>query len=133
VRIRAPPGWGEPPIERVSTGSDDVFVPRLLVLCRQPQHLPREEAEVWLRQELDSVLNRDRMDWTTLTRLASPPPAQWTRAFDWLIEFRFADRASTALGPAAACVELVADLRLLGMAPTVVLAEDQVAIRLQRS
>ena len=63
-------------------------MPRLLVLCRHPYHVPFEDSEDWLKQELTTVLRRDELDGASLTRLANPS-AQWTRAYDWLIELRF--------------------------------------------
>jgi hypothetical protein len=107
-------------------------MPRLLVLCRHPYHLPGKDAEAWLRQQLEAALRRDELGGATLTRLANPS-AQWTRSFDWLIEFRLNGLASTALGRGGACGELLADLRMLGMAPAVALADDRVAIELQPS
>jgi hypothetical protein len=103
---------------------------RLLVLCDHPYHLPRENAEAWLRQELETVVRRDGLAGATLTRLGNPS-AEWTRSFDWLIEFHLAGLASTAMGRGGACGELVADLRLLGMAPAVALVDDRAAIQLQ--
>jgi hypothetical protein len=105
---------------------------RLLVLCRRPYHLPPKEAEAWLRQELEAVLQRDGLEGATLTRLENPS-AQWTRSFDWLIEFRLSGLASTAMGRGGACGELLADLRLLGMEPAVALADERVAIPLRPS
>jgi hypothetical protein len=105
---------------------------RLLVLCRSPYHLPGEDAEAWLKDELEVVLRHDGVEDATLTRLTNPS-AQWPRSFDWLIEFRLSGLASTAMGRGGACGELLADLRLLGMTPAVALADERVAIPLRRS
>jgi hypothetical protein len=107
-------------------------VPRLLVLCRQPYHLHRQEAQGWLRQEIEEVLRRDELPAARLTRLGSLS-AGWESGFDWLLEFRVeAGGMSTATEPSGAFCELVADLRLLGMAPAVVLADDRGAVELHR-
>jgi len=103
---------------------------RLLVLCRHPYHLPREEAEAWLRQELELVLQRDALRAARLTSLESAC-ADWNRGWDWLIELQVGDGAPTAaLARGGACGELLADLRLLGMSPVVALAPDRNAIEL---
>jgi hypothetical protein len=107
-------------------------MPRLLVLCRHPYHLPVEDTEDWLKQELTTVLRRDELDGASLTRLANPS-AQWTRAYDWLIEFRFHGLATTVVGHGTACAELLADLRLLGMGSAVALADDRQTIQLHAS
>jgi hypothetical protein len=107
-------------------------MPRLLVLCRLPYHLPPKDAEAWLTQELETVLQRDGLEGATLTRLGNPS-AQWTRSFDWMIEFHLAGLASAAMGRGGACAELLADLRMLGMAPAVALVDDRTVIRLQPS
>ena len=70
-------------------------MPRLLVLCRDPYHLPRRDAQAWLSQELE------------------------------------AGSSSTAMERGGALRDLVADLRLLGMAPTVALAHDADAVELR--
>jgi len=105
---------------------------RLLVLCANPSHLPRDEAEGWLSRELESVLGRDELEGATLTRLGNAS-ADWSRSFDWLIEFRLRGPVTTTIGRLGACHELIADLRLLGMAPTVAVADDGTALELKPS
>jgi hypothetical protein len=108
-------------------------VPRLLVLCRHPYHLGRADAQAWLRRELEGVMRRDELQCARLTRLghASSP---WANSFDWLVELRLdAAHTSTATERGGALGDLVADLRLLGMAPTVVLADEREAVDLRPS
>jgi hypothetical protein len=108
-------------------------VPRLLVICRHPYHLRREEAQGWLTQELEAVLRRDELPGARLTRLRNPS-SQSSSCGDWLVEFRLETGASSrALVRGAAFAELVADLRLLGMAPMVALADDSGAVELRPS
>jgi hypothetical protein len=103
---------------------------RLLVLCRHPYHLPLEEAAAWLTQELERVLRADELEGATLTRLAS---AQGTRDWDWLIELRLGSGLPAPLASArSACGALLADLRLLGMAPAAAVADEREAIELRR-
>ena len=105
----------------------------MLVLCRHPYHLHREDAQAWLRQGLEHVVRRDGLDGATLTRLANPSPG-CTRSFDWLVELRLDERLYTAaLGRGGACAELLADLRQLGMAPAIALADAREAIEMKPS
>jgi hypothetical protein len=107
-------------------------MPRLLVLCRSPYHLSPEEAAAWLKQELERVLRADELEGATLTQLANAS-AQSAREWDWLIELQLerglpADPASAR----SACGELLADLRLLGMAPAATVADERDAVELRR-
>jgi hypothetical protein len=101
---------------------------RLLVLCRHPHHLSRKQAEEWLRRELEAVLRRDRLRRARLTRLDTAWEGS-TRSWDWLVELQVDDGSpSGALSSRSACGELLADMRLLGMSPTVALAASGSAI-----
>jgi hypothetical protein len=103
------------------------------VLCRHPYHLHRQEGEAWLRQELEAVLRRDRLHGARLTGLENACEGS-TRNWDWLIELQMGDGSpADALSRGGAFGELLADMRLLGMAPTVALAADRNAIELPRA
>jgi hypothetical protein len=103
-------------------------VPRLLVLFHDPYHLDEGEARAWLRREVDALLRHDELGEARLTRLGSAT-SQPRGGFDWLLEFSI-DRA--AANPGHLIGELVADLRLLGMRPTVAVADDRNATELKR-
>jgi hypothetical protein len=106
-------------------------VPRLLVLCRHPYHLHRREAQAWLSEQVETVLHRDELQVATLTQLRSPS-SQSSSGGDWLVEFQLHTGASSmALSRGGALAELVADLRLLGMAPMVALADESEAVELR--
>ena len=106
-------------------------MPRLLVLCQHPDHLPHEEAEAWLGQEVESVLGNEELREARLTRLGPASP-QGASSFDWLVEFPLeAGSDSAALQRGGALSDLIGDLRLLGMAPAVLLADDDSALELQ--
>jgi hypothetical protein len=108
-------------------------VPRLLLICRHPYHLHRGDAEAWLRNEVETAVRRDELRGARLTRLRSPS-SESTITADWLVEFGLDTGAhSRALGRNGAVRELVSDLRLLGMEPMVVLADDCDAIELRPS
>ena len=109
-------------------------MPRLLVLCGNPYHLTRQDAQAWLSEELDAVVRRDGLPGARLTRLASPPFSPPASSSGWLIEFRL-DSAATmaAMRRRGAFGELIADLRLLGMAPTVIVPDDGSTVELHGS
>ena len=99
-----------------------VVVPRLLVLWSRPYHLAAGEAERWVRAEVRQLPAADGVMAVALRRLESASPRlghQW----DWLLELEVAapvaDRVES--GP---CADWLADLRLLGMRPTVLLVSD---------
>jgi hypothetical protein len=105
----------------------------VLVLCRHPYHLRRQEAQAWLSQEVETVLRRDELQRARLTTLRSPF-SQSSTSRDWLVEFQLhAGASSRAMSRGGALAELVADLRLLGMAPMVALADDAEAVELRPS
>jgi hypothetical protein len=108
-------------------------VRRLLVICRHPYHLRRDDAETWLAQEVEAVLRRDELQSARLTRLRNPT-SDSASSCEWLIEFRVETGAGSRLFASdAAFRELIADLRLLGMTPTTVFADDREAIELRPS
>jgi hypothetical protein len=125
--------WAQAPIERPTGRAQDGQVPRLLLICRHPYHLRREDAQAWLTRELEAVMRRDDLQGARLTRLRNPI-SQSSSSCEWLVEFRLETGAnSRVLMRGAAFSELVADLRLLGMAPMVALADDAGAVELRPS
>jgi len=102
-------------------------VQRLLVLFHDPYHLDERDAQAWLEQEVASVLRHDQIHRARLTRLGSTF-SQTRGGFDWLLEFGVTP--GTGVNPRGAVVELVGDLRLLGMQPLVALADDRNSIEL---
>jgi hypothetical protein len=106
-------------------------VPRLLALFRDPHHLDRADARAWLTRELEAVLRSDELESGTLTRLGSASAAA-TNTYDWLLELRVGPSVTPAkAGSSSAFADLIGDLRLLGMGPTVVLADDRDVVELR--
>jgi hypothetical protein len=95
---------------------------RLLVLWSRPQHLTPEEAERWVRDEVRELLAAEGVSSAALTRLESASPRHGCD-WDWLLELEITVPASEYVdrGPGA---HWLADLRLLGMRPAVLLAAD---------
>jgi hypothetical protein len=102
-------------------------VSRLLVLFHDPYHLHARDAQAWLKRELSDVLCRDQLQGARLTRLGTAS-SQTRGGYDWLLELAVDPEAPA--NPRGALGELVADLRLLGMAPMVAMADDRNAIDL---
>ena len=94
---------------------------RLIVMCERPMHLGADEAAAWLRREAAQVLAEDGIAKVELTVLESAP-LRWGRVWDWLIEIDLVSHAD-ALARGSRCATLLADLRLLGMRPSVALAD----------
>ena len=109
-------------------------MPRLLVLCSNPYHLTPQDAQAWLSGELEAVVLHDGLRGASLTRLASPPFSPPTSSSGWLVEFRL-DSAATAaaMRRRGAFGALIADLRLIGMAPTVIVPDDDSTVELRPS
>jgi len=104
------------------------------VLCGDPYHLTLEDARAWLSEELEAVVRRDGLQGASLTRLASPPFSPPASSSGWLVGFHL-DSAATpaAMRRRSALGELIADLRLLGMEPTVIVPDDGSTVELHAS
>jgi hypothetical protein len=98
-------------------------ITRLLLFISRPYHLSDQEADRWMRSQAAGLEKGEQVTRVEVSRLLSPaarPGAEW----DWLIELHCdgvegAGRAARE----AALRDLVADLRMLGMRPRLVLAE----------
>lgn len=94
-----------------------------MILVERPRHVASEEIETWLRPEL-SAFEGDGVEAVTLRRLASPA-GRYRESWSWLIELSCRDDESArrAVGEGRG-VALIADLRMLGLHPSVALVED---------
>jgi hypothetical protein len=96
---------------------------RLMIFVQRPRHVSAAEAEDWLRGELEPV-GGDGIRGIELKRLVSPG-LSFSDTWSWMIELdcRDTDAARRAVedGPG---LMLLADLRLLGMRPSLALVED---------
>jgi hypothetical protein len=101
---------------------------RLIVLVQRPYHLSTEEADHWIRGQVAALAKDDAVRRVDLTLLQSVAPG-CGRGWDWLIELH-CDRGQDASRAAASSAwrELLADLRQLGMRPSVVLADQAAAV-----
>jgi len=95
----------------------------LLLFARRPYHLSDEEADGWMRGQAASLSDAPGVAGVELSRLKSPS-ARAGASWDWLIEMHL-EHPEDAAGAVrdAVCQDLVADLRLLGMHPRLVLAD----------
>jgi hypothetical protein len=106
--------------------SHDALVARLLILWNRPSHLSAGDTERWARTEVRSLRGDDSVSGAALTRLESASP-RYGRDWDWLVELE-------VTGPVRECVEQgalagwLADMRLLGMRPVVVLAGEDIGL-----
>ncbi|WP_259314250.1 hypothetical protein [Capillimicrobium parvum] len=103
-------------------------MPRIVLTWDRPQHLAREEADRWLREELQGLLAIPEILRIELVRLGSPPACH-PQPFAWLCELHLAEGADVGACLArTACAEWLRDLRLLGMRPAVGVAIDPVVL-----
>lgn len=96
---------------------------RLLLFVRRPYHLSEDEADRWMLEETAALGGAEGVDRILVSRLQNPA-LHGGNEWDWLIEMhcRDGEEASRAARDDAVR-ELVADLRLLGMGPRLVMAD----------
>jgi hypothetical protein len=104
-------------------------VARLIVLVGTPQHLRPEEADDWLRKEAAALTTAEGVRRAAISPLESPS-LRWPTQWGWLIELDCdnpggVDRATRD----DAWTDLLGDLRLLGMRPTVAVVGDPSELR----
>jgi len=94
-----------------------------MIFVERPRHVTSEEAEVWLEGEL-AALDSNDVDSIRLKRVVGASP-RLCDTWSWMVQIdcRDLDAAREALGSGPA-MALLADLRLLGLRPSVALVED---------
>jgi hypothetical protein len=103
-------------------------VVRLLLFVRRPYSLEGDEAVRWMQEHAASLTTMLEVDRIDLTRLQAPPLRGGTD-WQWMIEMHCADgEAAIRASRDRCCRELVADLRLLGMQPSLVVADGTEAL-----
>lgn len=99
---------------------------RVLVLWTRPYHLSAEEAQTWAQEQASRFRRLDGVERAELTRLQSAS-ARHARDWDWMLELHLTPGADgAAFMDAAPCAEWLAELRLLGLRPTVLLADGAI-------
>jgi len=98
-------------------------VARLMIFVERPRHVTSEEAEAWLEREL-AALDSNGVDSILLKRVLGTSP-RLSDTWSWMVQIdcRDLDAAREAVGKGPG-MALLADLRLLGMRPSVALVED---------
>ena len=96
---------------------------RLLLFVQRPSVLSDGEATRWMLEQAAPLARIDAVRRVEVTRLQAPA-LRGGRDWQWLIEMH-CERAEDAARAARdeACRDLVADLRLLGMQPSLILAD----------
>jgi hypothetical protein len=98
-------------------------IARLMLFVRRPYHLSQEEADRWMRSEAAPLARAAAIRSVEVSRLRSPG-APSSSDWDWLIEMSFEDRDDAARAAREeVCRDLVADMRLLGMRPSLALVD----------
>jgi hypothetical protein len=94
-----------------------------MLFVRRPSSLSEDEAVRWMRGQAAPLAAMSHVDRVEVTRLQTPALRGGTD-WQWLIEMHCddgEDASNAARDPA--CRDLVADLRLLGMQPVLVVAD----------
>jgi hypothetical protein len=109
-------------------GTHDAEVARVLIFWTRPHHLSDQEIDAWTWAEARRLLGIAGVERLELTRLESASERH-ARPWDWMVELHLtadADRRGCIdAGPGA---DWIRDLRLLGLRPAVLLAEDTTAV-----
>lgn len=106
---------------------------RLVLLVESPPHLDGEQAEAWLRSELATLVAQPGIQRGSLSRLESVS-AHFARGADWLIELECAGQGDAARAACnSAFRDLFGDLRLIGMRPTLSVANHPIELTVRQS
>jgi hypothetical protein len=119
--------WGRLPIGERGEEAEHRAIARLMLFARRPYHLSEQEADRWMRTQAAGLVQSAAVGRVQVSRLRHPGAraSDW----DWLIEMHFDDAADASRAAREqACRDLVADLRLLGMRPSLVLADGTRAL-----
>jgi hypothetical protein len=94
-----------------------------MIFVQKPRHVSAEEAEEWLHAQLADFEGHG-IQRVELKRLASPT-LRFSETWSWMVQLDCSDpqSASAAVSDGAGLL-LLADLRLLGMRPSIALVED---------
>jgi hypothetical protein len=96
---------------------------RLLLFVQRPSVLSDGEATRWMREQAAPLARIDAVRRVEVTRLQAPA-LRGGRDWHWLIEMYCEDGGDAARAARSeVCRDLVADLRLLGMQPSLILAD----------
>jgi hypothetical protein len=100
-----------------------------MLFISRPFHLSEKEADRWIRSQAAAIGGTDAITRMELSRLQSPAARGDGADWDWLIEMHCdgiesASRAAREEG----LRDLLADLRLLGMRPRLLLADGTQAL-----
>jgi hypothetical protein len=118
------PEWDREPMGATAGLKHDGGVARLLIFWTQPQHLSAAEADAWVRGELRKLTGLAAVERAELARLSGSE--RFGSPHDWMLELHLTPGAVPSdCVEAQPCAEWLGDLRLLGMSPTVVVADGQ--------
>ncbi len=103
---------------------------RLIMMVRPPHHVRLQEAEDWLRGELRPLVGARGVRSAAISRLGVASRRQ-ALEWGWLVELDFDDPdTARQMAGDVTWMELMGDLRLVGMRPTVALVDASDDLRL---
>ena len=96
---------------------------RLLLFVGRPNALSEREAARWMREQVAPLARMEPVTRVEVTRLQAPA-LRGGRDWQWLIEMHCDDGEDAARAARdEVCRDFVSDLRLLGMRPSLVVAD----------
>ena len=96
---------------------------RVLVLWIRCHVISAEEDARWVREEAEKLRDCDGVLGLALQQVESAT-VRHVRQWDWCLELHVANGASNAVVRHPACAEFLADLRLLGTRPAVLVLPE---------
>jgi hypothetical protein len=103
---------------------------RLLLMGRSPATLPGDPGRAWLAEQAARLAALPAVSTASLCPLRSASD-RWSSEFEWLLELRVRDGTPVAdVVDHPLWIELLADLRLLGMRPQAAVADAAGAVEL---
>jgi hypothetical protein len=99
-----------------------------VVLWNRPYHLSGEEAAAWTQQEASRLLSAGGVARAELRRLEGVSERH-AQAWNWMLELHLSPRVEPSQYVAAASfAEWLANLRVLGLRPAVLLADPGIPV-----
>jgi hypothetical protein len=107
------------------------IVSRMILLCSRPRHLSSGDVTDALARALPGLAGGPHVAAVRMTPVRGAS-LRWSPMFDWLIEAELADGADpTVIVDSSAWRDALADLRLLGMRPSVAVADATLTTRVK--
>jgi hypothetical protein len=103
--------------------ADNRCMDSIIIYCRPRDGARTHTLRTWLEQQAAALSDLPEIERTTVVRLTGPGHEDG-REYGWLLDCELADGASP---PSDALGELMTDMRMVGFAPVIFMAQPQPA------